>query len=134
MGEDAARFRVRHAPANNATLNNIVLAVVFHRGFRYLPEANRHYMMRREDALEAILSPDRVLSRHSRAGADTVPRSCARSRGNPAHSPPGTPPEPLSCAESPDAPPNNAAPVTCHPSPSQPPRACNHPVMALSPG
>ena len=58
MGEDAARFRAGHAPANHATLNNIVLAVVFHRGFRYLPEANRHYMMRREDALEAILSPD----------------------------------------------------------------------------
>ena len=58
MGEDAARFRAGHAPANHATLNNIVLAVVFHRGFRYLPEANRHYMMRRGDALEAILSPD----------------------------------------------------------------------------
>ena len=58
MGEDAARFRARHAPANHATLNNIVLAVVFHNGFRYLPEANRHYMMRRADALDAILSPD----------------------------------------------------------------------------
>ena len=62
MGEDAARFRAGHAPANHAMLNNIVLAVVFHRGFhrgfRYLPEANRHYMMRRGDALDAILSPD----------------------------------------------------------------------------
>ena len=58
MGEDAARFRAGHAPANNATLNNIALAVVFHNGFRYLPEANRHYMMRRADALDAILSPD----------------------------------------------------------------------------
>ena len=58
MGEDAARFRARHAPANHATLNNIVLAVVFHNGFRYLPEASRHYMMRRGDALKAILSTD----------------------------------------------------------------------------
>lgn len=58
MGEDAARFRARHAPANHATLNNIVLAVVFHNGFRYLPEANRHYVMRRSDALDAILSAD----------------------------------------------------------------------------
>jgi hypothetical protein len=55
MGEDAARFRARHAPANHATLNNIVLAVVFHNGFRYLPEASRHYMMRRGDAFKAIL-------------------------------------------------------------------------------
>ena len=58
MGEDASRVRKGHAPANNATLNNIALAVVFHRGFRYLPAANIHFMMRRRDALDAILSPD----------------------------------------------------------------------------
>ncbi len=58
MGEDAARFRAGHSPANHAMLNNIVLAVVFHNGFRYLPEANRHYAMRRDDAFDAILSPD----------------------------------------------------------------------------
>ncbi len=57
MGEDASRVRKGHAPANNAILNNIALAVVFHRGFRYLPEANLHFMMRRADALDAILSP-----------------------------------------------------------------------------
>ena len=57
MGEDASRVRVRHAPANNATLNNIVLAIVFHRGFRHLPEANLHFMMRRREALDAILKP-----------------------------------------------------------------------------
>ena len=57
LGEDASRLRARHAPANNATLNNIALAIVFHRGFHYVPEANLHFMMRREDALEAILSP-----------------------------------------------------------------------------
>ncbi len=57
MGEDAARFRARHAPANHATLNNIALAVVFHNGFRCLPEANRHCMMHRDDVFDAILAP-----------------------------------------------------------------------------
>ena len=57
LGEDASRIRARHAPANNATLNNIALVIVFHRGFRHLPEAHLHFMMRREDALDAILSP-----------------------------------------------------------------------------
>ena len=57
LGEDASRHRARHAPANNATLNNIVLALVFHQGFRYLPEANTHFMMRRQEAINAILSP-----------------------------------------------------------------------------
>ena len=62
MGEDASRVRARHAPANhapanNATLNNIALVIVFHRGFRYLPEANLHFMMRRSEALDAILEP-----------------------------------------------------------------------------
>ena len=57
MGEDASSVRARHAPANNATLNNIALAVVFHRGLRYLPKAHLHFMMRRRDALDAILSP-----------------------------------------------------------------------------
>ena len=57
MGEDASRIRKGHAPANNATLNNIALAVVFHRGFRYLPEAQLHFAMRRREALDAILSP-----------------------------------------------------------------------------
>ena len=41
----------------NAILNNIALAVVFHRGFRYLPKVNLHFMMRRRAALDAILSP-----------------------------------------------------------------------------
>ncbi len=58
FGEDASRIRARHAPANNATLNNIALAVVFHRGFRHVPDANLHFMMRRGDALDAILKPD----------------------------------------------------------------------------
>ena len=57
LGEDASRIRARHAPANNATLNNIALAIVFHRGFHHLPDAQLHFMMRRNDALDAILSP-----------------------------------------------------------------------------
>ena len=57
LGEDTSRIRARHAPANNATLNNIALAIVFHRGFHHLPDAQMHFMMRREDALDAILSP-----------------------------------------------------------------------------
>ena len=46
----------RHTPANNGTLNNIAPAIVFDRGFRHVPEANLHFMMRREVALDAILS------------------------------------------------------------------------------
>ena len=57
LGEDASRIHARHAPANNATLNNIALAIVFHRGFHSLPDAQMHFMMRRDDALDAILSP-----------------------------------------------------------------------------
>ncbi len=56
MGEDASRVRARNAPANNAALNNIALAVVFHNGFTWLPDANLHFMMRRQDAFDAILS------------------------------------------------------------------------------
>ena len=57
LGEDACRVRVRHAPANNAVMNNIALAVVRHRGFRFVPEAVDHFSMRREDAFDAVLSP-----------------------------------------------------------------------------
>ncbi len=58
LGEDACRVRARHAPANNATMNNIALAVVRHRGFRFVPEAIDHFPMRRVDAFDAVLSPD----------------------------------------------------------------------------
>ena len=57
MGEDASRVRKGHAPANNATPDNIALAVVFHCGFRHVPEANLHFMMRRREAIDAITSP-----------------------------------------------------------------------------
>ena len=57
LGEDACRVRARHAPANHAAMNNIALAVVRHRGFRFVPEALDHFSMRREDAFDAVLSP-----------------------------------------------------------------------------
>ncbi len=57
LGEDDCRVRARHAPANNALVNNIALAVVRHRGFRFVPEALDHFSMRREDAFDAVLSP-----------------------------------------------------------------------------
>ena len=73
LGEDACRVRVRHAPANNAIMNNIALAIVRHRGFRFVPEALDHFAMRREDAFDAVLSPGQppqVHRRHPRS----VPR------------------------------------------------------------
>ena len=57
LGEDACRVRARHAPANNAIMNNIALAVVRHRGFRHVPEAVDHFSMRRGDAFDAVLTP-----------------------------------------------------------------------------
>ena len=57
MGEDASRVCKCHTPANNTTPDNIALAVVFHCGFRYVPEANLPFMMRRREAIDAIMSP-----------------------------------------------------------------------------
>ena len=34
----------------------LALAVVHHRGFRLVPEANLHFAMRRDEALDAIFS------------------------------------------------------------------------------
>ena len=61
LGEDACRVRARNAPANDALVNNIALAVVRHRGFRFVPEALDHFSMRREDAFDAVLSPDELV-------------------------------------------------------------------------
>ncbi len=55
-GRGRLPVRARHAPANNATMNNI--AIVRHRGFRFVPEAIDHFSMRRADAFDAVLSPD----------------------------------------------------------------------------
>ena len=47
---------MRHLPRNLACLTNVAIAIVRCSGrFRYLPEANRHYAARAQDALDAIL-------------------------------------------------------------------------------
>ena len=55
--EDRCRAWVRHLPRNLACLTNAAIAIVRCNGrFRYLPEANRHYAARAQDALDTILS------------------------------------------------------------------------------
>ena len=70
---DTSRIRARHAPGNNATLNNIALAIVFHRGFHHLPDAQMHFMMRPMiagyyHALERTLPYRHVPTSNSRPG------------------------------------------------------------------
>ena len=53
--EDRCRAYVRHLPRNLACLSNA--AIVRCKGrFRYLPEANRHYAARAQEALDTILN------------------------------------------------------------------------------
>ena len=55
--EDRCRARVRHLPRNLACLSNAAISIVRLNGaFRYLPEANRHYAARPQDALDAVLT------------------------------------------------------------------------------
>ena len=55
--EDRCRARVRHMPRNLACLSNAAILIVRLTGaFRYLPEANRHYAARPQDALDAVLT------------------------------------------------------------------------------
>ena len=55
--EDRCRARVRHMPRNLACLSNAAISIVRLTGaFRYLPEANRHYAARPQDALDAVLT------------------------------------------------------------------------------
>ena len=54
--EDRCRAYVRHLPRNLACLTNVAIAIVRCDGrFRYLPEANRHYAARAQEALDAIM-------------------------------------------------------------------------------
>ena len=54
--EDRCRAWVRHLPRNLACLTNVAIAIVrTHGRFRYLPEANRHYAARAQEALDAVL-------------------------------------------------------------------------------
>ena len=59
LGEDASRMRTGHAPANNAALNNLALAIVVLRREpgETVPETLTRLTTRRERALEVILSP-----------------------------------------------------------------------------
>ncbi len=57
FGEDGCSSRVRSAPANNAVCANIALAVIFHKEFKNAAEATRHFVLNREAAFEALLSP-----------------------------------------------------------------------------
>ena len=54
--EDRCRAHVRHLPRNLSCLTNAAIAIVRCDGrFRFLPEANRHYAARAQEALDAIL-------------------------------------------------------------------------------
>ena len=56
--EDRCRAYVRHLPRNLACLTNAAIAIVRCQGtFRYLPQANRHYAARAQEALDTILNP-----------------------------------------------------------------------------
>jgi len=43
LGEDACRVRTGHAPQVMAALNNLVIAISKRAGFRYVPDATRHF-------------------------------------------------------------------------------------------
>jgi predicted transposase YbfD/YdcC len=54
--EDRCRAHIRHLPRNLSCLTNAAIAIVRCDGrFRFLPEANRHYAARAQEALDAIL-------------------------------------------------------------------------------
>ena len=54
--EDRCRAYVRHLPRNLSCLTNVAIAIVRCDGrFRFLPEANRHYAARAQEALDAVL-------------------------------------------------------------------------------
>lgn len=56
--EDRCRAAAGHLPQNLAALSNAAISIVRVMGrFDYLPQANRHYAARPQDALDAILTP-----------------------------------------------------------------------------
>ena len=56
--EDRCRAHVRNLPRNLSCLTNAAIAIVRCDGrFGYMPEANRHYAARAQEALDLILSP-----------------------------------------------------------------------------
>ena len=64
--EDRCRAYVRHMPRNLACLTNAAIAIVRSDGrFRYLPEANRHYAARAQDAPTVIMRTRRLIPQAS---------------------------------------------------------------------
>ena len=58
LDEDACLARTGLAPANRATCNNLVLALILHRRqWHNAAAALRHFTLHRELALQALLSP-----------------------------------------------------------------------------
>ena len=56
--EDRCRAAAGHLPQNLAALSNAAISIVRVMGrFDYIPQANRHYAARPQDALDAILTP-----------------------------------------------------------------------------
>jgi predicted transposase YbfD/YdcC len=57
LHEDATRMSNPCLAQNMATLNNLIIALVLRQGWRYLPEARRHYSGCLEDALKLVFGP-----------------------------------------------------------------------------
>ena len=56
--EDRCRVHVRHTPRNLACLSNIAIAIIrLDPRFDYVPQANRYFANREQEALDAILKP-----------------------------------------------------------------------------
>lgn len=58
MGEDASTTTKGSTPDNHAILNNVALAIIFTRSDMGVAEAQRHFMLNREDTFRAVLEPD----------------------------------------------------------------------------
>ena len=57
-GEDRCRVRTGHLPRNLACLTNLAISIVrIQRRFDFLPQANRHYARRPQDAVRQLLEP-----------------------------------------------------------------------------
>ena len=55
--EDACLMHTGHGPSNNAVINNMALAIIFHRGFRRVQAAVQHFAMDRHEAIRAVTAP-----------------------------------------------------------------------------
>ena len=57
FAEDACLMHTRHGPSNNAILNNMALAVIFHRGSKHVAAAVQEFAMDRSQSLRALTEP-----------------------------------------------------------------------------